>query len=517
LAFAFGAGATLLYAGGMARHGVAGGWRLLVASVLLFLSCCSKESALAWVVFPVVYVLVLRLRADPKASIRAELFRQAPRAAWSLGVPFLLWLVLWILLLREHGKAFDVAYQANPLYQLGILERFPSGVMVLGYGLYKLFWPFFLVSDYGGPVFGLPEGWLGGRFLVALVVLLSVLVGGLLAARRWPLLFLAMASFLGFTFITSNILLPIETVFGERLLYAAVLAQGFLVAWAGGAVARHRAVAVGLGLVLAAWLVACFCLGHQRTYDWKNNETLFITDAEKLPLSSAMNTNAARVYRLKEDWENWEKHIRIAMEHDPESAIPYNEMGVTLSTRKQYAEAEEYLNKALRARRIELPRDGPSIYMNLANVMVQTGRPEKAKECWRQALKIDSGFWMARHQLLVRAYDEDDETAAMQLIQAGDPGPGHPDHALYDMHRGMWAHKKNEHVAAVALLRPALQKLHARGIMEMPAWLALARSLIQAGALGEARVVVDGLLNQRPEPRAAAELMRMQRDLRRQR
>jgi hypothetical protein len=267
LAFALGAGTTLLYAGGMARHGLAGGWRLLVASVLLFLGCCSKESAIAWAVFPIVYVLVQRLRADPEAPIRAELSRQLPRAAWSLGVPFLIWLVLWILLLREHGKAFDVAYQANPLYQLGLLERFPSGVMILGYGLYKLFWPFFLVADYGGPVFALPESWLGGRFLVALVVLLSVLVGGLLAARRRPLLFLAMASFLGFTFITSNILLPIETVFGERLLYTAVLGQGFLVAWVCGAVARHRAVAIGLGLVLAAWLVACFCLGHQRTYD----------------------------------------------------------------------------------------------------------------------------------------------------------------------------------------------------------------------------------------------------------
>jgi len=51
--------------------------------------------------------------------------------------------------------------------------------------------------------------------------------------------------------------------------------------------------------------------------------------------------------------------------------------------------------------------------------------------------------------------------------------------------------------------------------MEMPAWLALVRSLIQAGALDEARVVVDGLLSQRPEPRVAAELLRMQRDLRR--
>jgi len=512
--FAFGAGSTLLYAMAMDRLGWARVWRLLVAGLLLFLAVCSKESALAWAVFPIVYVLAQRLRSDPATGVGSELLRQGPHAAWSLGTVLVVWGVLWTLLQVNHGgDAFDVLHQANPLYRLGFVPRLPSAVMVLGYGFLKLFWPFFLVSDYGGPVFGLPESFLGLRFLLALVVLSGVLVGGLLAARRWPLLFLAMAAFFGFTFITSNIVVPIETVFGERLLYTAVLGQSFLVAWVAHAVGPRRILAVLLGLGLAAWLAACFWAGHARTYEWKNNETLFITDAEKQPLSSGMNMNAARVYRLKKDWTKWRHHIDVAKEHDPGNAIPYNELGVTFSSRKQFQEAEQYLNMALAAEHFEPERDGPSIYMNLATVMVATDRLQQAKDCWRKVLEIDKSFWMARGQLLMVAYQEDDEAVATRLLQERDPGVGHPDHALYDMHRGMWAHKRGNYAAAVLLLRPAMRELMTRGVVDRIPWVALVESLARTGAIGEARHVIKLLLGQGLEPEFANFLRRLQREL----
>ncbi len=513
--FVFGAGSCLCYAAAMDRAvGRCRAWRLVLAALLLFLAACSKESALAWVVFSVLYVLARRLRQDPATSVTGEVLRQLPHWAWSLGTVLMAWLILWALLQVGHGgTAFDVPHQANPLYRSGFVARFPSAVMILGFSIWKLFWPYFLVSDYGGPVFDLPETYLGLRFLSALVVLTAVLVSGLLAARRRPLLFLAMAAFFGFTFITSNIPLPIETVFGERLLYTAVLGQGFLVAWLAAAAAPHRALAVSLGLGLLAWLAACCWVGHRRSYDWKNNEALFLTDARKQPLSSGMNMNAARIYRLKEDWKMWRHHIDIVMEHDPENAIPYNELGVTLFNRKKYKEAEEYLRKALAAGHLELERDGPSIYMNLANVMAATDRIKEAKDSWRRVLAMDPQFFLARSQLLKVAYEENDEAAAMQLLTEGDPGPGHPDHALFQMHRGIWAHRRGNYSAAVAYLRPAMRELFPRGVLDRIPSIALVESLARTGAVAEARGVIELLLQHRVEPGFAAQLLELQQEL----
>ena len=60
----------------------------------------------------------------------------------------------------------------------------------------------------------------------------GVAVVGVWAARRHPLLLLACGAFLGLSFAGSNLAVPIETVFAERLYYAPSVGLALAVAWA---------------------------------------------------------------------------------------------------------------------------------------------------------------------------------------------------------------------------------------------------------------------------------------------
>ena len=69
------------------------------------------------------------------------------------------------------------------------------------------------------------------RFLQSCAVLTALFVCGIALVRRHPLVFLAMACFLGFSFATSNVLFAIGTIFGERLYFTPSLGLGIFAAW----------------------------------------------------------------------------------------------------------------------------------------------------------------------------------------------------------------------------------------------------------------------------------------------
>ena len=142
---------------------------------------------------------------------------------------------LAVFLLLYFTYVFKLEYTAswvsNPLVHEGDPIRLMTAPMLWVHGLYRVVAPFDLACDYGPHVFPLVRSPGDPRLWLSALLLVAVVVGGVLAVFRQPLLFLAMASFFGFSIIVSNLLFGLETIFAERLYYTPSLGLSFLVVW----------------------------------------------------------------------------------------------------------------------------------------------------------------------------------------------------------------------------------------------------------------------------------------------
>jgi tetratricopeptide (TPR) repeat protein len=172
--------------------------------------------------------------------------------------------------------------------------------------------PFQLYCLYGPGAVKVVDSATDPGFILSFAVLAAWLGGGLGLCRRRPLLFLSVAAFLGFSFITSNIPMVIGTVYGERLFYLPSLGVCLVPAILLGRLgATGRRVLLG---AVVAWAVTCGAVILARNGAWRDTETLFLTDAARLPQSADLQAKAGYVL----------------IDAEPERALPYFERSVAI-------------------------------------------------------------------------------------------------------------------------------------------------------------------------------------------
>jgi tetratricopeptide (TPR) repeat protein len=209
---------------------------------------------------------------------------------------------------------------ANPLAHVSFFERFLTGVMINGYGLFLTLFPFKLACDYQFAVFPTLDRFYDPRFLLALAALLSVLVGGLACLRRKPLLFVAMTIFLGFSFLISNIPVAIGIPFAERLYYTPSLALSFVVAHAIQAPYAEDRFRKFFFLFLGVWMVFASAKIVERSLLWKDDRTLYTNDIQVQPRSSRLHYQMADFAMFDGDAEKQFYHMEQAFLLKPEVA-----------------------------------------------------------------------------------------------------------------------------------------------------------------------------------------------------
>ncbi len=254
----------------------AGWWRALAAAAYLA-AMLSKENM---VVLPAALWLAEVLRA------RHRLRRVGWPAWWATTRPFF-WLVIpWLpyiglRLVSQQGFQPTGALSGNPMYAQTLWERLVTmaGVSLEWYRLVFLGFPLKPWYDAHNLVLTPVWSWrtvLGGLITVGLVV------GGIAAVRRFPLLTFAV----GFWFITlalvSNVIAPLWTPLGERWLYVPSVAYAMAMAWAlvtlGRWTGRQPAAAwrVGVSVGTALVLFICYAYGtSRRNLDWQHDRRLF--------------------------------------------------------------------------------------------------------------------------------------------------------------------------------------------------------------------------------------------------
>jgi tetratricopeptide (TPR) repeat protein len=343
LSFIFGLWGTLVFVRG----------RTIAAGLLLFLAFCSKESALAWAPFLPCYLLARRWLDGGSCTLAEVLQPEARRIAVVLGVALLLFFVVRYVGIRDVTGDALFSYDQNPLAHVTVGVRLLTAVKLLGYGFVKCLAPFWLYSLYGPGAVTIVDSAADPGFLGAIVGLTGWLIAGLWFAKRVPLLFLSMAAFLGFSFITSNLPLVIGTVFGERLFYMPSLGVCLLpILLADLLPDRGRRT---LLVMLAAWAAVSAVVIVARNGAWKDSATLFIGDADRLPESADLQAKAGYMYRdVRRDSDRALEYFTRCVDRDPEFAGTWASIArIWGGERKNLKLAEKYYKRALDSKYIE--------------------------------------------------------------------------------------------------------------------------------------------------------------------
>jgi len=165
--------------------------------------------------------------------------------------------------------------------------RSALGVLWDYFGLLNV--PLVLGADYSYAQVPLIGSWTSPRCLAGLAL---VMVGTVVLLRdRRPAVTFAVALLFASLALTVNVLFPIGTVKGERLLYFPSVGWAILVAYAGDRCMRQprqRALVMGLLVVTTAVFAA---RTWTRNWDWTDNATLYRSMVRSAPNSAKSRYN----------------------------------------------------------------------------------------------------------------------------------------------------------------------------------------------------------------------------------
>jgi tetratricopeptide (TPR) repeat protein len=336
------------------------------AGLVLAAGVLAKENAAAIVAVAVAADLVYRRPLDVRGYV-----------ALAAGV-------LAALLARSEvlgGLAAQPLRLDNVLATASPWSRLGTVVAVVAAYARLLVWPVHLSADYSFPQVPLATSPADPRVLAGLGVLL---VAGALAGWGWfrqrHVCFAIAFAALTFS-IVSNLVVPIGTIMGERLLYlpsagfCLLLAIG--IAAAGARIGRGRA-ATGALASLVIGLYAARTL--ERNVVWHDAPTFF----------AAMAADA------------------------PRSARSHRELGLSLSEQNRHDDAVAELRTSLR-----LAPDEPMTLYDLGNVLVRAGRPADAIAAYQRAIERKPDLTSAYVNLGNVHSQRGDEVAAEAVFRRG--------------------------------------------------------------------------------------------------
>ncbi len=395
------------------------------SGLCFFLAAASKESAAVW---PALLVLHRLFRLPGLAEDRSSRTK-APTRASALG-GFLtrdLWawggVALYLLLRRIALGSFlglgEVSFVDNPLFHASLSTRLLTAAKALWIGIARTLAPFTLQPDYSFDSIPLASSWFSPAAL-GLLAWIALLLLALRARRTRPLLAWSAFFYAATILPVSNLVIPIGTIFAERLLYLPSLGLLALVALLPSLLARE--FPTGRGVTTArrlapALLALLLLLGAARTWarnrDWADDAALFEKAARTQPKSAKVQNNLGSVRGKAGRWKEAEAAYRAALAIHEDYPASWNGLGNALLMQQRYAEAEAAFRRLL-----ERHPDNREAHVRLGNLQLEVGRAADALASFDRAIALDSApadGWIGRASALfllerfgesVRAWEE---------------------------------------------------------------------------------------------------------------
>lgn len=414
---------------------------LLLAVIYYFLALLSKEYAIMMVVLIPMLFYIKRNGTFVNAIKSMLPF---------LGIAFVYFLIRFSIV-GKGATMENTDVLNNPFKFATPDQRWATKIEILNHYLRLLFCPTPLSSDYSYNTipytnFSDPHVWL------SVLIHLSMIVSTIVLFVKRNILAFAFAFYLVYLALISNLIMDIGATMGERLIYHSsfgfCMAVGMLVAWLLQQI-KQRTTATIVGTVVAGIAVVWFGgITIARNAEWKNDTTLFIADAEKVPNSALVNGNAGKAYiDMSELPENKSREMELVQKSLPflQRAIAthnqyvngYLNIGVAYFKLKQYDKARDawdmarklypsnpfllrnfgllgqmYYNEAMRfgvndpkkaieylQRAVEVDPSNPDYWYNLGGANFTIQDYVKAEEAWTKALQLKPDYEQARRGL----------------------------------------------------------------------------------------------------------------------
>jgi protein O-mannosyl-transferase len=371
--------------------------QLFAGTGFYFLALLSKEYAITMIaLIPMILYIV------KGETFMKSLFNTIPY--------FLVALIYLMIRIKVVGKGATVPNSDvlnNPYMFATASEKLATMIEVLNHYLRLLFLPYPLSSDYSYSTipytnFKNPLVW------SSIVIHVSMIIATIVLFFKRNILAFALAFYLLHLALVTNFVFDVGATMGERLVYHSSLGFAICIAsliyWIMEKQAqpeRKKTILIGFTLLVT---VASAAVVIPRNSDWKNDNTLFIKDAQTNPNSALINGNAGKAYvDLSEIPENKpdEKelltkaifHLERAVTIHKQYVNGYLNLGVCYFKLKDYDKAKEYWEKA----RTLFPNN-PYVIKNFSilgitylNEAVKIGakEPEKAVALLEKAVATD--------------------------------------------------------------------------------------------------------------------------------
>ncbi len=327
--------------------------QLLLGLFFYFLALLSKEYAVTLLILiPILLFIVL------KESFVKSILTTLPFVFIAL-----VYLLIRYKIVGAGAKFENPDVLNNPYLYATAPEKLATKIDVLLRYLKLLFYPNPLSSDYSYNTIPFAN-FSSGAVWASIIIHISLFVGAVILFFKRNILSFAITFYLLHLFLISNFVFNVGATMGERMVYHSSF--GFAVALAVfftwmlqkiSSEQTRKIVAVSFGCIVVIW---CGAKTIARNAEWKNDQTLFIADAQTVPNSALVNGNAGKAY--------------IDLSEKPENK----------------AQETELINKGVYhlSRSVQIHNKYVNGYLNLGVAYFKLKDYEKAKFNWETAKKI---------------------------------------------------------------------------------------------------------------------------------
>lgn len=338
----------------------------LLASISFLFALGSKEIAL--VLLPALFYIDIYFAGRKLwESIKRLMFFIFPISIYSL--------FRYVALGKYFAGDVTTTIIENQLKFTGFYERIATALKVLYMYVERLIWPIHLSADYSynrialvKNIFKSPESLFGLLFLFLLIWL------AIHYRKMNKELGFGAGLFIFPYLMVSNLIKPVGTIMGERLMYFSSL--GFIIILSFLLSKLYSINKVGRKLFYGILSILIIFYGARtiiRNNDWKDSKTLFSATVKESPNSLITRTALAGVYIRADEWDKARKELEITRSIYEDNSHLQNLLGIVADHEGNPKLAEEKFRRSL-----ELNADAVNSHINLAELYLKQKRYEEA-------------------------------------------------------------------------------------------------------------------------------------------
>ena len=374
----------------------------ILSAVAFLFALMSKEVAL--MVLPIIfYIDIFFLNKSWRRATTNNLF---------FILPFIFYGFLRYLALgRYFSGGIDTTIVSNVLMSVSVPERIFTALKVLVLYVEKLIWSVHLSADYSYNAIPVVKNIFTSLPSIAGLILLVGLVTILISqkTRKTGYGFVA-AVFLFPYLMISNLIIPVGTIMGERLMYFPSLGFAVVSALIIVKLLNKEKIYKIAGFSLLIFLTVFYgARTFVRNKDWHDSRTLFNATVKESPNSLITRTALAGVHIRANEWDLAKEQLGIARRIYEDDSHLQNLFGVVADHEGNFVLAEEKFKKSL-----ELNPDATNSSINLARLYLKQGRLQEAGDNFLKAIDFyATAEYIIRYSYVQTALNKPDKALDM--------------------------------------------------------------------------------------------------------